>query len=96
MDLSNCKITLVGTGMIGSGLAVNAMLHGHPVTLYDVVPPEKVQAGVRRVLDTMVTCGAATREDAETAFGRSSYTTDLAEAITGASFIQECLRSGWR
>ena len=28
-------ITLVGSGMIGAGLAVNALMNGHPTIIYD-------------------------------------------------------------
>ena len=33
-------ITLVGSGMIGAGLAVNALMNGHPTIIYDVIDLE--------------------------------------------------------
>ena len=85
------KITFIGTGMIGSGLAVNAMMGGHPVTLYDVIPTEKVQATVEKILKILVESEAITDEEAAQAASRAHYTNDLEEAVTDAVFIQECL-----
>ena len=89
--MEKCKIALVGTGMIGAGLAISALLHEHPVTLYDVIEPEKIRATVKDILSIMVNCGAASQEQANAAYARSSYTQDLGEAVAGAAFIQECI-----
>ena len=53
-------ITLVGSGMIGAGLAVNALMNGHPTIIYDVIDLEKVKKTVQDVLDIMVEAGAIT------------------------------------
>ena len=42
-------ITLVGSGMIGAGLAVNALMNGHPTIIYDVIDLEKVKKTVQDV-----------------------------------------------
>ena len=89
--MKKCKIALVGTGMIGGGLAVNALMQGHPVTLYDVIPAEAVQKNIRNILSIMVSAGALTEEGAEEALSRATFTGDLAEAVTGAAFVQECV-----
>lgn len=85
------KIAFVGTGMIGSGLAVNAALQGHETVLYDVAPIETVRATVRKVLDMMVEATAVTPKQADDAFKCISYTQDLKKCVTGADFIQECV-----
>ena len=40
------KIAFAGTGIIGSGLAVNAILAGNKVSLYDVISVENVQKNI--------------------------------------------------
>ena len=85
------KFAFVGTGMIGSGLAVNAALRGQDVVLYDVAEPETVKGTVRKVLDILVEAGAVDRERADETLSKMSFTKDLAEAVTGADFVQECV-----
>ena len=85
------KFAFVGTGMIGSGLAVNAAMNGQEVVLYDVVETEKVKATVRKVLDILVEAGAMDESRAEKIIGSMAFTQDLVEAVTGADFVQECV-----
>ena len=85
------KFAFVGTGMIGSGLAVNAALRGQDVVLYDVAEPETVKGTVGKVLDILVEAGAVDRERADETLSKMSFTKDLAEAVTGADFVQECV-----
>ena len=44
--MGNIKAVFVGTGMIGAGLAANAMLNGYQTVLYDVVPHEKMRQNI--------------------------------------------------
>lgn len=83
------KMTFVGTGMIGGGLAVNALLCGNEVRLYDVAPVEKMEAGIRSIMELMVKAGAVAPEGAGDALARAVYTNRLEEAVAGAEFIQE-------
>ena len=64
-DMGNIKAVFVGTGMIGAGLAANAMLNGYQTVLYDVVPHEKMRQNISHILDILVGAGAATIERAE-------------------------------
>ena len=82
------KLAFVGIGMIGAGLAVNAMLNGYETALYDVVD---ATANVRDILDALVDIRVCTREEAGAAYARAHYTGDLREAVTGAEFVQECI-----
>lgn len=84
-------ITLVGSGMIGAGLAVNALMNGHPTIIYDVIDLEKVKKTVQDVLDIMVEAGAITGEKAAEAASLASYTNDLDGAVEKADFVQECV-----
>lgn len=85
------KIAFVGTGMIGAGLAVNAAVNGLEVALYDVAEPAAVQKTVRGILDILVEAGAVDAGRADEAFSAMTFTQELAEAVTGACFVQECV-----
>ncbi len=85
------KIAFVGTGMIGSGLAVNAALNGQEVALYDVANPAVVKKTVQSILDILIEAGATDAARAEAALTAMTFTQDLAQAVTGARFVQECV-----
>lgn len=82
------KLAFVGVGMIGAGLAVNAMLQGFETALYDIQP---VEENIRAALKALVDAGVCTQAQADQAYARGSYTDDLAQAVTGAQFVQECV-----
>lgn len=82
------KLAFVGVGMIGAGLAVNAMLNGYEVALYDI---QEVTGNITACLDALVDAQVCTREEADAAFARGTYTDNLAQAVTGAVFVQECV-----
>lgn len=85
------KLAFVGSGMIGGGLAANALLKGYSCAIYDVVPVEKIRQTMEKLMNILVEAEAATAQDAQAALTRASYTNDLAEAVKGAVFIQECV-----
>lgn len=85
------KLAFVGCGVIGAGLAVNAMLAGFPTALYDNGDLEVVKKSVREILDMFVENGAYTRQQADEAAARAVYTQDLAEAVKDAVFVQESI-----
>lgn len=85
------KCTFIGTGIIGAGLASNALLRDLDVTIYDVVPEEKIRANMQSVFDILVESGAVTKEAAADKLSKARICTDLKEAVTGADFVQECV-----
>lgn len=85
------KFAFVGSGMIGAGLAVNALLSGHPCTVYDVIPVEQIKKNVEKVMDMMVMAEAVSRSAADEGLALASCTGDLKEAVSGAAFVQECV-----
>lgn len=85
------KLAFVGCGVIGSGLAVNALLSGFQVALYDTCEPEVIKGSISRILKIFVENNAYTREQAEAAAGRATYTQNLASALDGAIFVQESI-----
>lgn len=85
------KAAFIGTGMIGAGLAANAVLNDFDVTLYDVVPVEKMQQNLKNILDILVEAGATTQEKVQKVFASVKFTNDLKEAVQGADFVQESI-----
>lgn len=83
------KIAFVGCGLIGAGMAANSLLTGHPTALYDTCDTAVIKERITAILDTFVTHGAYTREQADEAAALACYTQDLTEAIKGAVFVQE-------
>ena len=89
--MAQIKATFVGTGIIGAGLAANAALAGFDVTLYDVVPVDKIKENLKKIMDILVEAGATTQEEADKAMEATKYSTDLKEAVKGAEFVQEAI-----
>lgn len=85
------KIAFAGAGMIGAGLAVNALLHGYETALYDVCDLQIVEDRIRKIMDIMIGAEATTAELAGEALKRATYTNDLREAVEGAVLVEECL-----
>lgn len=83
------KVAFIGSGIIGSGLAVNAMMHGYPTTLQTRSRVEVMKNRVAKILSVMVENNVCTQEEADAAAARATYTTSVEEAVTGAFFIQE-------
>lgn len=89
MNLDNVKVAFIGSGMIGSGLAVNAMMHGCRTFLQTRSQVDKVRGRVAHIFDVMVENGVCTRKEADRSAALATYTTSVEEAVTGAYFIQE-------
>ncbi len=84
------KIIVAGTGMIGAGLAANAILNGQEVTLYDVIPEEKIRVNIMNVMEILIEAEAATREAVDEKMRSVQICTDLNDALeSGADMIQE-------
>lgn len=83
------KIAFIGTGIIGAGLAVNALVAGNDCILYDVADLNEAKHRIHNILQSMVDAEAFTQDVADEAYERASFTNDMAEAVKDASFIQE-------
>lgn len=83
------KAAFVGSGLIGTGFAVNALMNGWTVYLRPRKNVEQAQKRVEDGLNFFVSCGALSKDDYEDALKRLFVTTDLKEAVDGAVFIQE-------
>jgi len=85
------KVAVMGGGTMGSGIAYVTARAGLATALYDVVPEQlgKAQAYHAKLLAREVEKGRATQADADTTAARISYTSDLAQAVTGVDLVIE-------
>lgn len=85
------KVALIGCGIIGAGLAVNAMSHGYKVGMRDINDDLLVVAK-KRVADIFsiyVRNNVYTQAEADSFMANAYYTTSIAEAVKDACFIIE-------
>ena len=83
------KVAFVGSGSIGSGLAVNCILSGIPVALQTRSRVELCKTRIRSDLEFFLKNNIIDQEKFDAALALASYTTSIEEAVTGAQFIQE-------
>jgi 3-hydroxybutyryl-CoA dehydrogenase len=76
------KVAVIGSGLMGAGIAQVAATAGHHVVLHDVTDRalERGVAGIRTSLDRFVTKGKLAAEDAAGALERITTTVDLGAA----------------
>ena len=89
--MKDIKIALVGSGMIGGGLAVNALMNDYPTIIYDVIDLDKVRETIQNVVQIMVDAGAMSEEKGKAVLANARYTNDLEEAVRDVDFVQECV-----
>lgn len=85
-------VAVAGAGTMGSGIAVVAARAGHRTILHDI-DDTRVARGldtVRSFLDNSAKKGKLSREQADTAIGNVTGTTDLA-ALAGADVVTEAI-----
>jgi 3-hydroxybutyryl-CoA dehydrogenase len=87
------RITVVGAGLMGHGIAQIFAAHGHPVWLHDANPDtlnsakDRVRANLTNMVEHGVTLDAGIDEIVE----RIRTTGDLATACAGAEFVFEAV-----
>lgn len=84
------RIGIVGAGLIGRAWAIVFARAGMPVSLYDVdaVALDKAREAIRQSLDDLQQAGLI--EEVETPLVLIQTESDLARAMAGAAYIQEC------
>lgn len=85
------KIAFVGAGMIGAGLAVNAVMHGQDVWVYDLYNHETLGERMNGILSVFSDNGICTPNEAADYCSRFHFSTDLGETVRGAVLIQESI-----
>ena len=85
------RITVLGAGTMGHGIAQLAAVAHYRVTLHDVAP-ERIEAGLRAIrgsLEKMVDKGKLEPEARSEALGRIEAGPDLARAVAQADLVVE-------
>jgi 3-hydroxyacyl-CoA dehydrogenase len=84
---------VLGSGVMGHGIALVFALDGHPVGLYDVDEDLLAESEnrVRAVLDTLVSAGEIDAAAADAAADRITRTTSLPDAVDGTDFVTEAV-----
>ena len=85
------KAAFVGTGLIGAGLAVNAVMHGYDVFMYYRRNFESLAERVRGILRIFTDNQVCSVRQAEEWFNSISFTMELSEAVDGAVIVQESI-----
>jgi 3-hydroxybutyryl-CoA dehydrogenase len=85
------KITVIGGGTMGSGIAYVTAVAGFATGLYDVAPEQLTRARDyhHQLFNRGVDKGRLTLAAADAAAARVSYSGDLAEALTDAELVIE-------
>ncbi|HEY2431899.1 MAG TPA: 3-hydroxyacyl-CoA dehydrogenase NAD-binding domain-containing protein [Vicinamibacterales bacterium] len=85
------RITVVGAGTMGHGIAHAAIAAGYEVRLYDVSPAAvgQGQDAIAQIAARGVELGKTAAADAEGMLRRLSVTTELAEALAGTDMVIE-------
>jgi 3-hydroxybutyryl-CoA dehydrogenase len=86
------QVAVVGAGLMGAGIAQVAAAAGYDVVLRDVTPEalERGTGSIRSSYARFVEKGRMSAEDAESALGRITTTTEL-EAVAGADLVVEAV-----
>ncbi|WP_219415334.1 3-hydroxyacyl-CoA dehydrogenase family protein [Pseudonocardia nigra] len=87
------KVSVLGAGVMGSGIAQVLALAGHPTVCYDLEPAalDRARKAIRSGrfgLDSAVQRGKATAEQAEQAESRIRFTADLADTVDAELVIE--------
>jgi 3-hydroxybutyryl-CoA dehydrogenase len=87
------RISIIGAGLMGHGIAQVFAIHGHPVTLMDVHDGALTQATerIRANLTFMASHGIGALDDIEPAIERIQCTSDLQEATHDAELVIEAI-----
>jgi 3-hydroxybutyryl-CoA dehydrogenase len=92
MKLEDIKnITVLGSGIMGHGIAQSFLMGGYPVMLFDISEPilATAKAHVKKNLKLFFKSDLIKEEDIEACLGKLTTTTDLEKAVCEADFIVE-------
>ena len=87
------KVAIVGAGDMGHGIAQVFAAGGYEVSLMDKYPEmlEKAKARIASSLQRWVERGRLTKQQADSALSRITYTGDLVEAVSKADLVVEAV-----
>ena len=84
-------VSVIGAGQMGRGIGAVAALAGYDVFLNDIddTQLEEAREGIEWSYGKSVDKDVITRDDADDALERITFTTDFEDAISGADFVTE-------
>ncbi|MDG7011473.1 MAG: enoyl-CoA hydratase/isomerase family protein [Nitrososphaerota archaeon] len=87
------RVTVIGAGDMGHGIAELFAVNGFHVTLVDKFPQalEKAQGRISSSLDKLVEKGKVTKEQSEDAKSKLAYSGDLGGAVSAADLVVEAV-----
>ena len=87
------SITVLGSGIMGHGIAQVSALAGHTVALRDIKQEflDSAAQKIRWSLDKMASKGRISAKDADDAYSRIRTDTDLASSLEGADMVIEAV-----
>ncbi len=87
------KITVLGSGIMGHGIAQVSAVAGHDVVLRDIKQEflDKAQEKIRWSLDKMASKAKMTKSDADSAYARIRTETDLGASLADAEMVIEAV-----
>lgn len=87
------KVTVMGAGVMGPGIAQIMTLAGARVTMYDISADalERAKGTLRRNYETYVEEGMLQAERVAELYGMVDYTDDLSEAVRGTDLVFEAV-----
>ena len=94
MDLKSIKnISVIGSGLMGSGISQIFASYGYQVKSYDVDPGQELimRDLIRSNLSLVMADQADKTEQIEQIISRITFTTDLQSAAESADFVVECV-----
>jgi L-gulonate 3-dehydrogenase len=91
MTRTSKTAAMIGTGLIGRSWAVAFARGGYQVRMFDVAPgaAEKSRALMPEMLRELATHGLLGGQDADTVMARVRVASSMAEAVSGADYVQE-------
>lgn len=86
-------VAVIGAGVMGRQIALNAAVNGFEVRLADTFPQacEKGEEWAKGFTAKSVQKGKSTQEEAEAALDRITYTKDITQAVTGCDLVIEAI-----
>jgi len=85
------RISVLGAGIMGHGIAQSFLMAGYPVILYDIQEPilQTARAHIRNILELFLQAGLIKKGQIEQALKRLATTTELKRAVKESDFIVE-------
>lgn len=87
------KITVIGSGLMGSQIGMLCALAGYEVTINDISQEQldEAKSTLIKLMDRRVEKKRLTEEENSSAFHRLHFSTDLQEAVSDADYIIEAI-----